>query len=351
MSDDPELSVILATRDRAALLPLVLAGFEKQTLVSARYEIVVIDDGSTDQTLSVLAGWQGRLPLRIIPQRAAGLAAAKNLGVFASRAPILVFADDDDVPEPGYLTAHLAAHLRHRDPAVAVLAQTVLDPTIADVPIMRHVTGPGGQLFYYKGMVPEQIVGFKEFWGGRSSCKRALLTEYGVFNPAFEFGCEDIELAWRLQVRRGIAVIFVPAAQTRMIRALTFDGFCDRSIRQGRSQWLFAHLHPDPLIRHYCEVDQAIGLWEHYRGDFAAILRWARRLDAMMLARAGAGLPLLPESQNDLDAAYRFAFQLCRAKGVADAASLPPVTARPEACDARRMGFLKTGTAGMRLTA
>lgn len=342
MSDGPEISVILTTHNRAALLPRVLEGFSNQTLASTRFEVVAVDDGSSDQTPLVLESYRDQLQLRIFRQAASGLAAAKNLGVFASRAPIIVFADDDDVPSPDYLVSHLAAHLRHRDINVAVLGKSELDPAIAVSPLMRHVTGPNGQLFSYDWMVPGQIMSFREFWGGRSSCKRALLTEVGVFNPAFRFGCEDIELAWRLQTARGIAVVFEPLARTRMIRAVSFDEFCLRSIRQGQSQWLFSQLHDHPLILAYCEIDQARGHWSRYRSDFAAILRWARSLDAMMQERQTVDRPVSPETQAELDAAYRFAFQLCRAKGVVDAGSLPPSLRRPESFDPGRMRFLAT---------
>jgi glycosyltransferase involved in cell wall biosynthesis len=351
MYDAPEISVILTTHNRAGLLARALAGFARQTLAQTRFEIVAVDDGSSDQTPLVLERYRDQLPLRVFCQAASGLAAAKNLGVFASRAPIIVFADDDDVPDPDYLVAHLAAHLRHRDINVAVLARSELDPAIAVSPLMRHVTGPKGQLFSHDWMAPGQILSFREFWGGRSSCKRALLTEVGVFNPAFRFGCEDIELAWRLQVARGIAVVFEPQARTRMIRAVSFDEFCMRSIRQGRSQWLFAQLHDHPLIRAYCEIDQALGAWRRYWSDFTAILRWARRLDEMMQERQSVDRPILPETYAELDAAYRFAFQLCRAKGVVDAGSLPPILRRPESFDPGRMSFLAIHQAPVPLSA
>jgi glycosyltransferase involved in cell wall biosynthesis len=342
MSDAPEIAAILTTHNRADLLPRVLDALVAQSLARDRFEVIAIDDGSTDETPAVLSAYQDRLPLRAVRQAPSGLAAAKNLGVFMSRAPVLLFMDDDDVADPGLLVTHLAMHLRYGQATVAILGFTDLEPTIARLPLMRHVTGAGAQLFSYGRMQPHQSLGFREFWGGRSSVKRSLLIEHGVFNPAFRFGCEDIELGWRLDPQ-GLRVIYVPEARSTMIRALTFDDFCRRSIRQGRSQWLFAALHDGPVVRAYCEIDRARAVWPAVKGDFAAILRRAAALDRMMLRRGLNAPALSAASQADLDEAYAQAFFFCRAKGIADAASLPLAVQRPEDFDGASFGFPGVG--------
>lgn len=340
MSDLPEISAILTTHNRAHLLPRVLEGFRAQRLSPDRYELLVVDDGSSDGTAAVLEAYRGRLPMRVVRQMPAGLAAAKNLGIFMSRSPILLFLDDDDVPSPSLLMGHLSGHLHHRERGAVILGQTTLAPEIAGLPLMRHVTGAGGQLFSQAWMQSGQRLSFREFWGGRSSAKRALLVECGVFNPIFRFGCEDVELAWRLERRHGLTVIYEPAALTTMIRGLSFADFCHRSIRQGRSQWTFACLHPNEDVRAYCEIDQALAAWSAAATDFAAVLRRAAALDRMMLMRGPRGPSLTEQSQVELDAAYREAFFLCRAKGIADAAHLP-APARPlDEMAVSRLGLL-----------
>lgn len=318
-----EISALLTTHNRAHLLPRVLEGLVRQSLDASRFEVLAIDDGSSDSTPQVLADWQDRLPLRVVRQNPAGLAAAKNLGVFMARGPILIFLDDDDVAEPDLLVAHLAAHIAAPDPAVAVLGHTTLAPEIAKLPVMRHVTEVGCQLFSCGWMQPGQVLDHTAFWGGRSSCKRSLLVRHGVFHPDFRFGCEDIELGWRL-ARHGLRVVYEPRARSVMIRALTFDQFCMRSWRQGRSQHRFARLHDEPKVRAYCEIDAAEEAWARKRMDYAAHLRWTRKLERLAIAREAAGLPVHPLLQRALDDAYREAFFLSRAKGIADAAALTP---------------------------
>lgn len=314
----PAISAIVTTHNRAHLLPAVLDALERQTLPASDFEIVAIDDGSSDATLALLGAYAGRLPLRVFHQQASGLAAARNLGLYAARAPIIVLLDDDDVADADLLRAHLVAHRAHPEPETAILGFTRLAPEVARSPLMRHVTGAGSQLFSYGWMKPGQVLGYTEFWGGRVSCKRDFLLTHGVFNPLFRFGYEDIECAWRLRPH-GLRVIYQPAASASMIRSIAFDDFCRRSYQQGRSQVQFCRLHPDQEVREYCEVDKSLDAWATQWSEYAAILRHARELDQHATARDDAGAPLSAVEQRELDAAYREAFFLSRAKGVVDA--------------------------------
>jgi glycosyltransferase involved in cell wall biosynthesis len=321
-----EISALLTTRNRAHLLPRVLDALRHQTLAPSRFEIIAVDDGSTDDTLTLLRRYAETMSLRIFHQRHRGLAEAKNLGIFAASSPIVVFLDDDDVAAPDLIAVHLATHTAHPDNGIAVLGHTCLSADVLRFPVMRHVTEVGNQLFSYNGLRPGQILGYAEFWGGRSSCKRELLLRNGVFNPAFRFGCEDIECGWRL-VSYGLRVIYEPAALSTMIRAISFDDFCTRSYRQGRSQFLFASLHPHPEVRKYCEIDASRAAWQEHWRNYAAIIRQTREMDRLANIRLEAGFTLPMAFQRRLDAAYRLAFFLSRAKGVVDAMSRAPVKA------------------------
>lgn len=323
-----EISAILTTHNRADLLPRVFAGLARQTLHPDRFEVAVVDDGSTDATESVVQAWRNKLPLRYFRKNSAGVAAARNLGALVARAPIVLFLDDDDVAGPELLTAHLAMHLRWPDPGMAVLGLTTLDQEVLLSPVMRHVTEVGHELFCYSSLEPGQILDFTSFWGGRVSCKRGLLVRHGLFHPDFRFGYEDIELGWRL-ARVGLRVVYEPRAHTEMIRSITFDQFCHRSYQQGRSQHLFAALHPDPTIQSYCAIDDGRRAWAAERLEYAGLLRWTRQLEHLTLARRAAGLPAHDELRQALTGAYRQSFFLSRAKGIADAAAAaaPPLPA------------------------
>jgi glycosyltransferase involved in cell wall biosynthesis len=315
-----EISVILTTCNRAHLLPQVLEGLARQTLGPDRFEVVVVDDGSTDATEAAVQASRNTLQLRYFRMEAGGVAAARNLGVLLAQGPLVLLLDDDDVAGPELLAAHLAMHLRWPEPGMAVLGLTTLGQQALLSPVMRHVTEVGRELFCYESLKPGQILDYTSFWGGRVSCKRGLLVRHGLFHPGFRFGCEDIELGWRLS-KSGLRVVYEPRAHSEMIRSLTFDQFCRRSYQQGRSQHLFASLHAEPAIQSYCGIDEGRRAWAAERSEYASHLRWTRQLEHLTLTRRAAGLPVHDELQRTLTDAYGRSFFLSRAKGIADAAS------------------------------
>jgi glycosyltransferase involved in cell wall biosynthesis len=315
-----EISAIVPTKNRADLLRSVLDALGKQTLARSQFEVIVVDDDSSDNTQEVLKNFDD-LPLHVFRQNHAGIAAAKNIGIFASRSPILLFLDDDDVADQHLLAAHVVTHQKYPAPSVAVLGYTDLASDIASNPLMRHVTQIGCQLFAYGSMTPGMMLDYTCFWGGRSSCKRSFLVEHGIFNPNFTFGCEDIELGWRLS-RVGLSVVYEPAAKSTMIRKFSFRAFCDRQRRQGRAQRRFAYLHPYSEVRTYCEIDAGLNIWERHGVHSAAYLRWVERLDHVATVRSAAALPLEDGFIAALDKEYRTSFALCRAQGIASGIEL-----------------------------
>jgi glycosyltransferase involved in cell wall biosynthesis len=245
---DPSISVVVATRDRQDLLTKALAALAAQSLGDDTFEVVVIDDGSTDGTGQVVDSFAGLLPIRYARQEPSGLASARNHGLFLSRGDIVIFLDDDDVADTSLLVAHLEAHRRFPDPNVAILGYTDLAVDVAKSFLMRHITGATGhQLFSYGSMADQAVLEYTEFWGGRVSAKRMWLMQHEVFDPQFDFGCEDIELGYRL-ARHGLIVRFEARARSTMIRTLTLRGFLQRSTRQGRSIAKSFLIHDDPHL-------------------------------------------------------------------------------------------------------
>lgn len=102
----PAVSVIVCSHNGAQTIARTLASLQRQSLPDERYEVIVVDDGSSDGTGDVAKGF-GTQVVRF--DSSMGLAAARNAGVRASRAEILAFTDDDCEADPDWLAALLEA--------------------------------------------------------------------------------------------------------------------------------------------------------------------------------------------------------------------------------------------------
>ncbi len=311
------LSVVITTFNRCDLLAKTLESLTRQTLDIREFEVVIINDGSSDNTAAVVEGYSGKLPIRYIYQNNAGLASARNHGIFASQGDILLFLDDDDIAQPSLLEQHLKTHGKCPDLRFAVLGYTELSPAIADNPLMRFVTETGRFMFSYPLLRDADIVDYTYFWGGRTSCKRLFLLQNGVFNPVFRFGCEDIELGYRLS-KYGLRVVYNRNAVSTMIRNIDFDGFCQRLIRQGRSNYVFSRMHPDKEIARWAETGGAKARWEKVSASYDAILNSARQLDKLVNMRIVAGFETDELTESLLHRAYFAAFRVCKLRGIMD---------------------------------
>lgn len=101
----PLLSVIVPTRNRAAELSACLESLTSQTLAAERFEVIVVDNGSSDDTSAVAQRFSARLPLRLLHEAEPGLHVGRHAGWRAARSEVLVFADDDIVATTGWLSA------------------------------------------------------------------------------------------------------------------------------------------------------------------------------------------------------------------------------------------------------
>ena len=252
-ANKPLISVLIPTFNRSAMLATTLASLAEQSLPKEQYEVIIVDDGSTDATSEVCLNFASQIPLKYLRIENSGISAAKNRGILMARGEIVLFADDDDIADHRLLEEHLKAHDRHSDETVAILGYTTWAPTVEITPLLRYLTEIGRFLFAYGDLADGQVLDFRYFWGGRSSCKRSLLIKHGLFDPRFRTIIEDMELGYRLS-RFGLSVIFHRAAVSYMVRELTAREFCERCERQGAALYLFSQLHRDPVVQQYCKI-------------------------------------------------------------------------------------------------
>jgi glycosyltransferase involved in cell wall biosynthesis len=314
-ANDPLISVVIPTYQRAPLLERSLQSLTTQTLARSRFEVVVVDDGSSDWTRSVCERLRDQLALRYLRIENSGISAAKNLGLFSSQAPLVLFSDDDDVADPGLLATHVDAHGAHPQENIAVLGYTSWSSELEVSPLMTYVTEIGQLLFAYNTIDDRQLLDYRYFWGGRSSCKRSFLAQHGSFDQDMS-GIEDIELGFRL-AKHGLEVLHVRSARSYMLRAVTFDEFAKRCHKRGHALWRFNARHPDPAVERYCRVAESREKWPSLAPSLEAKMERIRELERRDSERGA-----LNDSETaELRDLYGWTFEALQARGIAEAAA------------------------------
>lgn len=240
---DPAVSVVVPTHDRMDVLPEVLDALEGQR-GAPPYEIVVVDDGSSDDTPAFLAGRRFAVPARVLCQENRGPAAARNAGVAAAAGERVAFLGDDTVPTPGWLAAHAAAHeARGGGPELAVIGYTRWHPRVRLTPFLRYINEYGLQ-FGYRLIEDPEDVPFNFFYTSNLSLSRRRLLEE-PFDEGFPYAAwEDIEVAYRL-AGSGLRLVYEPRAVVLHDHPTTVERFCVRQEKAGYCAVVFHRLHPE----------------------------------------------------------------------------------------------------------
>ncbi len=242
----PRFSVVIPTHQRRSTLELVLAAWRLQEPADLSFEIVVVDDGSTDGTAELLAEARpGRFELRSDRQRNRGPAAARNRALELARGELVLFTGDDIEPAPGLLAEHDRAHREAGDPALAVVGRIDWPPGLATTATMRHITGRGAQQFSFHYMQDGAEFDFRHFYTSNISVPRALLDrEPAHFSTAFPHAAfEDAELAYRL-MRHGMTIRYHAAARAWHWHEYRARGFLERQRRCGAMAQKLVEMHP-----------------------------------------------------------------------------------------------------------
>ena len=263
------LTIQLCTYNRAHLVGRVLEALFDQTLPADQYEVVLVNDGSADETDVVVERVRplARCSFTYVQQPNGGLANARNAGIARAHGERILFIDDDVLATPVLAAEHLASDDRHGD--VVVRGAVIDTATLDDLPV------PVWTIANYSG---------NYFWTTNVSVRRSRLDRVGGrFDESFrEYGWEDIELGMRLRAihtravfnRFAVAFHYQPPSRT---------GDLAGTLRQVRAQ---ARTAVQLRAKH-----------PHWRVDLAVGTTPPQRLLGAALARSGVGRrlgPLLP---------------------------------------------------------
>jgi len=249
---NPQVSVVIATYERRELLLRCVDALLAQTLPAPRFEIVIVDDGSSRATREhVMAALSARRRLRRAPTLRflwlpanRGPAAARNHGILAARGAVIAFTDDDTLPRPDWLVAGLAA-IRHGADAVAGAVEVPLPAVPTD---------------YERDAAGLSNAGFVT-----ANCfvRRDLLGTVGGFDERFRCAWrEDTDLCFRLRASGAVvrashaARVVHPVRPARwgvslaQQRKVMFDALLYKKFPQGYRR----HVRPRPPWDYYAAV-------------------------------------------------------------------------------------------------
>jgi glycosyltransferase involved in cell wall biosynthesis len=240
----PYFSVVIPTYKRLPMLLRVLDALDAQH-ESPAFEVVVIDDGSGDETSSTMSARRPKnYSLTFRSQPNAGPGRARNHGVSLSSGRYILFIGDDTVPEPCFLAEHARIHRDAKDdPLAACLGYTGWPPGERVTAFMDYINDYGLQ-FGYKLIHDGETVPFNFFYTSNISLDRQLLGDE-PFDTTFPAAAwEDIELAFRLDAL-GLKIRYNARAVTRHYHPMTVDSFARRQYTVGRSGAIFYRKHPE----------------------------------------------------------------------------------------------------------
>ena len=197
-SPNHDLSIVIPAFNAAETIGPQLAAIARElaSVDGVRVEVVVADNGSSDDTVERVQAWSDRLPVRCVDaSEGRGAAIARNAGVKATAAPFLVFVDADDVVMPGWMAGWVNA------------SRTIAFGT---GPLVEFVDGaPPDELPAVLPTAPLVHMGFLPYaYGANFGVKRSLWENAGGMDPRFLMA-QDVEFSWRLQMA-GVALEFVP---------------------------------------------------------------------------------------------------------------------------------------------
>jgi GT2 family glycosyltransferase len=294
-------TIQLCTYNRAALLERVLEACFDQTVPDDLYEVVLVDDGSSDETPAVIerARLHASCAFTVVSQENRGLAGARNTGIARATGERIIFIDDDVLVLPNFVAEHLRSHAS--SPQAIVRGGAIEVESVDDLP------PPVWSIKNYSG---------NYFWTTNVSAPLATIRAIGGFDESFsEYGWEDIDVGLRLRAR-GVKAVFNPRALVYhfkpRLRASSIEGLLAQARAKARTAVALARIHRhwraylatgiNPAQRRFAAWRRRLRLADRLRGRLAVLGERELSPREARLARALANEAYFEELERALQA-------------------------------------------------
>lgn len=262
-------SIVIPTYNNQEIIAHCLQALINQTADPSTYEIVVVDDGSTDNTPGIIDETSAAAPclLRYLRQENSGRSKARNAGILAARGDILILLDSDMIVRREFVSAHLAVHQR---PGYIGHGPVVNTEEISDPNLKQAKVFDPSRAFFATGNV---------------SIEREKIIEAGLFDEDFiEYGWEDLELGERLR-KLGLKKVRVPTAWSYHIQPpLTYKSIPEilqKERERGHTAVLFYRKNPSFSVRMMTLISPVFLAWVRLLTPF----HWPERPGAYKLLK------------------------------------------------------------------
>lgn len=225
------ISVVIAAYNAGDTLEDCLRSLQR--LDYPHYEVIVVDDGSTDGTRAIAAAFSEFQCIELGSNR--GLSAARNAGVRAAKGELIAFTDADCQVDPQWLRFLAAAF--ESNPWDAVGGPNILPPD--DGPVAAAVMAtPGGPAHV---MISDRVA--EHIPGCNMAFRADVLKRLGGFDPQFRIAGDDVDICWRL-LKQGSVIGFAPGAFVWHHRRSTVRAFVKQQMGYGRAESLLCRKFP-----------------------------------------------------------------------------------------------------------
>jgi len=226
----PKVSVVVCAYNAERTMAPCLTSLEKLTYPN--YEVVVVNDGSTDRTQEIAERYDS---IRLINQENKGLSVARNVGIAAATGEIVAFTDSDCVADPDWLTYLVTTFIRSGRSVVG--GPNFPPPEESLVPAVVAVSPGGPTHVLLNDEVAEHIPGCN------MAFRKTALEEINCFDPVFHAAGDDVDLCWRLQ-NQGYQIGFSPAAVVWHFRRNTVKAYLNQQRGYGKAEAQLYFKHP-----------------------------------------------------------------------------------------------------------
>lgn len=226
----PRISVVVCTHNGADTIRDCLGGLAEVDYPN--FEVIVVDDGSSDATSSIVSEYD----VQLISTSNRGLSAARNVGMRAATGEIVAYLDDDARPDSHWLL-YLARTFQST--SHAAVGGPNLSPS-GDGFIAQAVDHAPGNPVHI--LIEDDIA--EHVPGCNMAVRKACLEAIGGFDPQFCVAGDDVDMCWRLQ-QRGWTIGFSPAAVVWHHRRNSIRSFWRQQIGYGRAEALLERKWPD----------------------------------------------------------------------------------------------------------